>query len=66
MKKRWYISTTVQEKLSQNTNRPKHQKDSLVVNVFNDFFSIGADAKIALDFHLARGTHIMMRLFSKF
>ena len=32
-----------------------HMKSFLPVNLFNDFFSIGADAKIALDFHLARG-----------
>ena len=36
-------------------------KDKLPLNVMNNYFSIGADAKIALDFHSARG-----RIFKKF
>jgi hypothetical protein len=30
-------------------------KDKLPLQVLNNYFSIGADAKIALDFHSARG-----------
>jgi hypothetical protein len=55
------ITTTPNESLNNSPNNKKifkqedHMKLSLPVNLFNDFFSIGADAKIALDFHLARG-----------
>ena len=41
--------------VKQKFNKQNNLKAELPVNLFNDFFSIGADAKIALDFHLARG-----------
>ena len=33
----------------------ENKKDKLPLNVLNNYFSIGVDAKIALDFHAARG-----------
>lgn len=33
----------------------KESDKKLPLNIFNNYFSIGVDAKIALDFHLARG-----------
>ncbi len=35
------------------------------MNVLNNYFSIGADAKIALDFHAARGNHILNKILLK-
>ena len=36
-------------------DKEEENKDKLPLNVLNNYFSIGADAKIALDFHAARG-----------
>lgn len=38
-------------------------KDALPLKVLNNYFSIGADAKIALDFHSARGIFQMEKAY---
>ncbi len=62
---RWTITTKPvnvknEDDLSNNTDGTKSSiiseaKNKLPLNVLNNYFSIGADAKIALDFHAARG-----------
>ena len=42
------------ENNNNNNNEVKEAKTKLPLNVLNNYFSIGADAKIALDFHSAR------------
>lgn len=54
---RWTITTKPllsTNELSDREEEPK-KKEKLPLNVMNNYFSIGADAKIALDFHAARG-----------
>jgi diacylglycerol kinase (ATP) len=52
---RWTIKTTLLLNNNNNGGQDnKEAKDNLPLNVLNNYFSIGADAKIALDFHSAR------------
>lgn len=37
---------------TNDIKKQENQKDKLPLNVLNNYFSIGTDAKIALDFHL--------------
>lgn len=49
---RWNITTT--PIVNEDILKQEKQKDKLPLNELNNYFSIGTDAKIALDFHLAR------------
>ena len=40
---------------NNNNNNDPSAVDKLPVSVANNYFGIGADAKVSLDFHLARG-----------
>lgn len=56
---RWNITTSLikndEASSGSDMKLTGEVKDKLPLNVMNNYFSIGADAKIALDFHSARG-----------
>ena len=49
------ISNYSDKQINDDKLVDKESDEKLPLNIFNNYFSIGVDAKIALDFHLARG-----------
>ena len=55
---RWQINVWPNESIPRNPADAKDAVDNIPIHVVNNYFSIGADAQLALNFHLGRGMYM--------
>jgi hypothetical protein len=55
MKTKLILDSNTTTNNNNNNNNNIEAKREMPLNVLNNYFSIGTDAKISLDFHIARG-----------